>query len=229
MLVHAKHLTRAHDDDQGEVAMAAVCLELACFSTNEHRDIARETFVKSSCANAKTYESVYKMLQQTLGLNRKVDLQHLVVRYGCASLRPLVIQVLQLYKERFLAQLGSTEERSKADFTRPTFLAAAFALVMKKNKMKVDQKELLEIMSVAQKDFMGVQASMLDLCPGEVGITKRKRGRSKAKGNEDSDEEEEEDQKEEEERPTRHQMGDGKGEQGTSRKKRRPLPANSDS
>lgn len=198
--------------------MAAVCLELACFAANEHRDITRETFVKSSCVNAKTYASVYKMLQQTLDLNRKVDLQHLVVRFGCASIRSQVVKLLQMHKERFLARLGSEEERSKADFTRPTFLAAAFFLVAKKHKIKVDQKALLEMMSVHRDDFFNVQASMVDLCSDEVGIKKRKakRGASKAGGRIGDDDEEEEGQEEgevdqeEKERP-RRRRGSSRG------------------
>lgn len=180
--------------------MASVCLELACLSANEHRDIPRDTFVKSSCVNAKTYSNVHKMLQQTLGLNRKVDLQHLIIRFGCAPVRPQVVKVLQQYKERFVAQLASEAEKAKADFSRPTFLAVAFSLVARKNKIKVDQKALIEMMCVAREDFLTVHSSMNDLCPDEVGITKK---RKTMKDSKDRSEEGEDDQDEgeDEERP----------------------------
>jgi hypothetical protein len=72
--------------------------------------LARERFVKLGCVNAKVrlsartsacaglpstkcsplpqiYTNTFNMLQQTLGAVRKVDLQQLVVKFGCASIR----------------------------------------------------------------------------------------------------------------------------------------------
>lgn len=41
---------------------------------------------------------------------------------------------MDLYKQRFLAKLSETEKAS-ADFSRPVFLAVAFYLVARKNKV----------------------------------------------------------------------------------------------
>ena len=46
-----------------------------------------------------------------------------------------MIRVPQLYKDRFVASLPESDKAS-ADFGRPVFLAVAFYLVARKNKVK---------------------------------------------------------------------------------------------
>lgn len=53
---------------------------------------------------------------------------------GCFH-RQSVNRVMQLYKERFIAKLSESEKAS-ADFSRPVFLAVAFYLVARKNKVR---------------------------------------------------------------------------------------------
>jgi origin recognition complex subunit 6 len=45
------------------------------------------------------------------------------------------MRVLQLYKDRFVEKLPDSD-KSSADFSRPVFLAVAFTLVARKNKVK---------------------------------------------------------------------------------------------
>ncbi|KAG1667552.1 hypothetical protein FOA52_014632 [Chlamydomonas sp. UWO 241] len=160
---------------QGEMCKAAVCLELAnnIIGTSS-KDLTRERFVKMGCCSTKVYTNTFTVLQQALGAQRKVDLQHLVVKFGCAAVRLSVTRVLTLYKERFVAALREADRRA-ADFGRPVFLAVAFVLVARKNKIKVDQRALLEDMSVPREDFLNVSASMYELCFDVVGVEKTKK------------------------------------------------------
>ncbi|GAX86558.1 hypothetical protein CEUSTIGMA_g13965.t1 [Chlamydomonas eustigma] len=133
-----------------------------------------------SLAAAKTgnlgqvYTCTFNHLQQILGASKKVDLQQLVMKFGCASVRQSVMRVLQLYKDRFVEKLQEAD-RSAADFSRPVFLAVAFSLVARKNKIKVDQRALLETMCVPREDFLDISASMYQLCFDVVGVEKTKR------------------------------------------------------
>ena len=52
-----------------------------------NNELTREIFVKHGCVNAKIYTSTFNMLQQALGAVRRVDLQHLVMQFGCTSCR----------------------------------------------------------------------------------------------------------------------------------------------
>lgn len=54
---------------------------------------------------------------------------------ACTGFRQSVIRVLQLYKERFVNRLSSSSDKANANFGRPVFLAVAFSLVARKNKV----------------------------------------------------------------------------------------------
>lgn len=57
------------------------------YRAQSNKDLTREIFVKHGCVNAKIYTSTFNMLQQALGAVRRVDLQHLVMQFGCTSCR----------------------------------------------------------------------------------------------------------------------------------------------
>jgi hypothetical protein len=52
-----------------------------------NKDLTRDLFVKHGCVNAKVYTNTFNLLQRVLGATRKVDLQHLVMQFGCTSCR----------------------------------------------------------------------------------------------------------------------------------------------
>ena len=90
----------------------------------------------------------------------------------CSDLQEQVQQLLRTYKARYLERLGASAARSAAvsqqdataDFARPVFLAAAFSLVAKWRRAKVDKATLLKKMGVAQRDFAATVEDMTELC-----------------------------------------------------------------
>lgn len=156
----------------GEICRPAVCLEIACSIVPGSKLPLRQEFVRYSCAPAKVYNEVYTKVQSVLNVQRQVDVFELVTLFGCSDLQEQVQQLLRMYKARYLERLGASAARSaavsqqdaKADFARPVFLAAAFSLVAKWRRTKVDKASLLKKMGVAQRDFVATVEDMTELC-----------------------------------------------------------------
>eukprot|EP00798_Chlamydomonas_sp_ICE-L_P026704 gene26704-4273_t len=175
---------------QGEICKTAICLELACTTTNPGRVVDRAEFVRFSCSAAKVYTNTFNTLQKVLEVRSPVTLQDLVVRYGCAPIRIMVSETLKKYKERFLESLPPAQ-RTAADFSRPVFLAVAFYLVAKKKKCQLCANHQIPFhvlpkwVLITNADFKLISASMYELCFDTLGIEKTKEKASNRKTNTD--------------------------------------------
>lgn len=126
----------------GECCRAACCVQLACESMNVSFD--RKRIVLSSGAKEKVYARAVAAIRSVLCLNKSVrddcssdraigmrvllggaDVRSLAVRFGCVRSINAATKLLSAYKERFLAQLKSDEERRNADFSGSGVYAAA--------------------------------------------------------------------------------------------------------
>jgi hypothetical protein len=66
----------------------------------------------------------------------QVTPRDLCIQHGCARLEGAVKAALAAYKDRFVRRLPAAQQ-GHVDFGRPVFLATAFYLVARKNKMQV--------------------------------------------------------------------------------------------
>ncbi|GAB4822186.1 hypothetical protein N2152v2_009232 [Parachlorella kessleri] len=127
------------------------------------------------------YRTTKATLQRLLGIGSQTTARDLCIQHGCARLEQSVKAALAAYKERFVRRLPPSQQQH-VDFGRPVFLATAFYLVAKKNKMKVDKEKLLQPLGVTGKEFGEVHASMYDLVFDLVGVEKAKRKAEDVKG-----------------------------------------------
>ncbi|KAL5053153.1 hypothetical protein RYX36_033835 [Vicia faba] len=148
----------------GEVAKAIICMEIAAMRLSVLFD--QSSAVKLS-----------GML--------KLDVRELAIRFGCVRIIPYVRDYLKFYKDRFLDSLPAAR-RVSADFTRLVFMAVAFYLSAKKQKLKVDKIKLIELCGTSESEFSSViSTSMKDLCHDVFGIAKEKKDPTKLKTNRD--------------------------------------------
>ena len=82
------------------------------------------------------YTTTFNILQKSLELSCRLDLEKLVLQYGCSKMQASIQRLLLQYKARFLDTLPR-EQQLAADFSRPAFLAAAFYLTARKNKVRL--------------------------------------------------------------------------------------------
>ncbi|XP_030550708.1 origin of replication complex subunit 6 [Rhodamnia argentea] len=166
----------------GEVCKAIICLEIAANRLQVMFD--RQAAVKQSGMSEKAYNRSFISMQNGLGLKNTLDIRELAIQFGCVRLIPFVKKGLSLYKDRFLASLPASR-RATADFTRPVFVAVAFYLCAKKQKLKVDKIKLIELCGTSETEFASVANSMKDLCYDTFGDSKEKKDPREVKGNRD--------------------------------------------
>lgn len=106
-----------------------------------------------------------------LEIRPRCTARDLVVAHGCVRLEEQVKRALATYKERFVRTLPA-ERRGSCDFGRPVFTAAAFALVARKSRVKVDRRKLCTGCGVSEAELNSVCASMLELCFDTLGTSK---------------------------------------------------------
>ena len=136
---------------------------------------------KCSGVSAGTYAHARALLQKVLGVSASASPRDLCIRFGCAAHEAAVRAALSAYKTRFVARLPEAR-RGHVDFGRPVFLAAAFFLVARKNRVAVDRSKLLPPLGVTAAEFSEVLASMSDLCAELVGTADAERRKRKAGG-----------------------------------------------
>ncbi|KAL5098861.1 hypothetical protein RYX36_003188, partial [Vicia faba] len=134
----------------GEVAKAIICMEIAATRLGVLFD--RSSVVKLSGMSERAYIRSYKSHHNGIGVKLKLDVRELAIRFGCVGIIPYVCDGLKLYKDRFLASLPGAR-RVSANFTRPVFMAVAFYLSAKKQKLKVDKIKLIELCGTSQLEF----------------------------------------------------------------------------
>lgn len=165
-----------------EIARAAVCVDLAC-TLLDKRAGDPLLFVLRSGVTKSAYQKVRLLLQRALGVSQNVSPRELCIQFGCSGLEPMVRAILRLYKERFIAQLQE-KDRAHVGFSRPVFLAAAFVLVAKKNRIRVARPKILTSLGISSEELNGVCQSMIQLLSDYLGTedddarmakTKRKR------------------------------------------------------
>ncbi|KAK3443031.1 hypothetical protein EUGRSUZ_B03435 [Eucalyptus grandis] len=166
----------------GEGCKAVICLEIAANRLQVIFD--RQAAVKLSGLSEKAYNRSFISMQNGLGLKNTLDIRELAIQFGCVRLIPLVKKGLSLYKDRFLTSLPASR-RATADFTRPVFVAVAFYLCAKKQKLKVDKIKLIELCGTSETEFASVANSMKDLCHDTFSVTKEKKDPREVKGNRD--------------------------------------------
>ncbi|KAI3435711.1 hypothetical protein D9Q98_001769 [Chlorella vulgaris] len=159
---------------QGELCKGAACVELACMTALGGVKVDASLVARLSSVNEKVYRAAKAALQKILGVTGKATARDLCIQFGCARHDASVRAALAAYKERFVRSLP-TVQQGRVDFGRPVFLAAAFYLVARKNKVAVDRTRLLDPLGVTASEFAQACASMSDLCADLVGLQPRKR------------------------------------------------------
>lgn len=165
---------------QGELARQAICFELACNMLSAN--VSHSAIVLHSGVKETVYNKSLGLMSKLLGIKAKVTAKDLCVQFGCVRLEQATQQTLVLYKERYLKSLPPSQ-RAAADFSRPSFVAAAFFLTTKKAKVRVDKTALLNRLNLAATDFNSVSTSMEQLCFDTVGTATKKRKASSVKTN----------------------------------------------
>lgn len=154
----------------GEACKTAVCLELACTMVYPGKSLGRSDFQRYGFVSSKVYNNTFNMVQKVLSVSMHANIQELAVQFGCVRIAPSIQQCLATYRDKFLASLSELE-RKKADFSRPVFAAAAFYLVARKHKVKVDKNRLLQQLYIAGPDFTATVTNMQQLCHDLVGTS----------------------------------------------------------
>lgn len=98
------------------------------------------------------YRNAKAALQKVLGVVPKATARDLCIQFGCARHDQSVRACLAAYKERFDRSLPEVQ-RGHVDFSRTVFLAAAFYLVARKNKVAVDRTKLLGPLGITATEF----------------------------------------------------------------------------
>lgn len=127
-------LARPPARPQGELCAGAACVELAAQVLGLSVDAA--LIIKCSAVKEGVYRNTKAALQKVLGLAGRATARELCVQFGCARHDQAVRACLAAYKERFVRSLPPAQQ-GHVDFARPAFLAAAFYLVARKNKVAV--------------------------------------------------------------------------------------------
>ncbi|KAJ8441331.1 hypothetical protein Cgig2_024843 [Carnegiea gigantea] len=177
----------------GEICKAIICLEIAA---NKYEVIFdRQSAIRLSGMSEKAYNRSFNSLQNVLDVKwvlltferwihasrSNLDVRELAIQFGCVRIIPLVQKGLKLYKERFFASLPPSR-RGSTDFTRPVFIAVAFYLCAKKQKLKADKTKLIELCGTSEAEFSSVSNSMKDLCHDVFGVLKEKKDPKEVKG-----------------------------------------------
>mmetsp|Transcript_9437 Transcript_9437/g.28399 ORF Transcript_9437/g.28399 Transcript_9437/m.28399 type:complete len:286 (-) Transcript_9437:1868-2725(-) len=165
---------------QGELCRQAVCFELACNMLGT--PVNHGAIVLHSGVKEPVYNKSLALMQKLLGIKNRVSAKDLCVQFGCVRLEQTTQQVLSQYKERYLRGL-SPADRMAADFSRPTFVAAAFFLAARKAKLRVDKGAMLARHNIPAADFASVATSMTELCFDAVGTEAKKRKADSIKTN----------------------------------------------
>ncbi|XP_047320281.1 origin of replication complex subunit 6-like [Impatiens glandulifera] len=166
----------------GEICKAIICLEMAASKFDVIFDRRRAT--KLSGMSDKAYTRSFNVMQNGLGVKNKLDIRELAIQFGCIRLIPIVIRGLSQYKDRFIKSLP-VSRRSGSDFNRSVFTAAAFFLLAKKQKVKVDKVKLIQLCGTSESEFSNVCSSMKDLCFDVFCVLKEKKDSKEIKGNRD--------------------------------------------
>lgn len=94
----------------------------------------------------------------------------------CSQLHDDTKQLLNVYKSRFLESLSDTE-RTRADLTRPSLLAAAFLLIAKKHRARIDRGALTAKMGLTRAEVSTALEDFNTRCKDQlVAVASRKRG-----------------------------------------------------
>ncbi|KAL6757163.1 hypothetical protein V8C86DRAFT_2630496 [Haematococcus lacustris] len=176
----------------GEVCKAAVCLELACATSTMGCQPPRDKFVRFGCTTAKTYQAAFNMLQKALEVQPAANLQDLAVKLDATHLLEPVRQLMALYKTRFLNRLAAAGPGgASVDFSRPVFVAAAFHIVGRLKKVKIDGRKLCASLAVTPADFRATVAAYEEVCADVVTPAQKSRPAAGKKQGKAEDEEEE--------------------------------------
>ncbi|WOL11711.1 origin of replication complex subunit 6 [Canna indica] len=164
---------------QGEVAKAIICMELAASRFDVAFD--RQTAIKMSGMSQKAYMRSLNAMQTGIRVKPSLDIRQLGIQFGCVRLIPFVQKGLSLYNDRFLTALPLSR-RESTDFNRPVFTAVAFYLCAKRHRLKVDKMRLIDLCGTSEYEFVTVSNSMIDLCFDVFGISKEKKDPKAVKG-----------------------------------------------
>ena len=176
-----------------EIAKPAVCVVLASemLAVEDLIDVKKAQLF-SGCTD-KTFDACVHMMRTALNVRRKVCLHRMCLRFGCTHLERNVQRLLEEYRNQFVLQLHESR-RGHCNFSSPSFYVAAFLLIARKNKAKVDRTQILLAYNVGAQECARVMQNMQDLCPMVACLkqqqdknqaTKKKRKRSSNDMNEE--------------------------------------------
>lgn len=121
--------------------------------------------VAQSSGVAKTmYKNARATLQKALGIRQSFTARDLCISFGCARYETSIRTTLSTFKHRYLDSLQE-QTLKNVDLSRPVFLAAAFFLVTKQNKVKVQKDRLLSQLGVTSSEFSMAIGSFLTFMP----------------------------------------------------------------
>ena len=143
-----------------EIARSAVCVDLACMMLHIPTDLS--LLARRSGLARQAYMKARLLLQRGLDICQGTTPRELCIQFGCARLEPLVRSSLSLYKQRFIERL-SEQDRTRVDFSRPVFLASAFWLVARHNRVKIARQKIIHSLGIGARELSEVIDGMADV------------------------------------------------------------------
>lgn len=113
--------------------------------------------VRCSGTTQKQYKKAKSVMMKALGVRQSISHRDICIQFGCLKLDSIVKQTLEEYKNRIEEESGS-----KIDLRLPKYVGAAFCLVAKAYKVKVDKSRLLDTLGIQQKELNRTVCDMFD-------------------------------------------------------------------
>lgn len=126
--------------------LAVMCLELAARCAKH--PAGKSSFVKLSGLNRTAYQSSMQALECLLGLNARLGMRDLAVRFCCTEAVKAASEILQRYESSL-----PEAQQIDLDFSKPLFITAALFTACRCLKLKVDKAKMLAISGVKKAIF----------------------------------------------------------------------------
>lgn len=117
--------------------------------------------VRCSGTTQKQYKKAKSIIMKALGVRQSISHRDICIQFGCLKLDSIVKQTLEEYKNRIEEENG-TGSGLKIDVRLPKYVGAAFCLVAKAYKVKVDKSRLLDTLGIQVKELNRTVCDMFD-------------------------------------------------------------------
>lgn len=111
-----------------------------------------QVLVRCSGTTQKQYKKAKSVIMKALGVRQSISHRDICIQFGCLKLDSIVKQTLEEYKNR-IEEENSAESGLKVDVRLPKYVGAAFCLVAKAYKVKVDKSRLLDTLGIQLKEL----------------------------------------------------------------------------